>query len=44
MPMIQLDEMDFNDTTATTSLYDFITLVTSSVDYEDLIIMLVQIY
>jgi hypothetical protein len=44
MPMIQLDEVVFNETSATTSLYDFITLVTSSVDYEDLIIMLFQIY
>jgi len=42
--MIQLDEGAFNDSTATTILYDFITLVTSSVHYEDLIIILFQIH
>jgi hypothetical protein len=42
--MIQLEEVAFNDTTAATFLYDFNTLVTSSVDYEDLITMLFQTY
>lgn len=44
MPIIRIDDVAFNDATATTTLYDFITRVTSSMDYKDLITMLFQIY